>query len=146
MIRRQWIREHRADGRILGAGTDSTGPTHFRLSHAGIRTARRHQQIRLTRTHTIGTVAAYQPARAKRYRDIVAVQSRPDPDGNVRFLSGQFRKLITVARSPTSDTHRLRRWRRENSPTPGSSWTSTAPGCEIPPTFTELHAAVVRSA
>ncbi|MFH0245966.1 hypothetical protein ACGRHY_26930 [Streptomyces sp. HK10] len=97
MLRRQWIREHRADGRLLGADTDSTGPTHFRLSHAGVRTAKRHQQIQLTRTHTIGTIAAYQPAHAKRYQGIVTVQSRPDNDGNVKVLSGQFRKLITVA-------------------------------------------------
>ncbi|MEU1076523.1 MULTISPECIES: hypothetical protein [unclassified Streptomyces] len=97
MRRRQWIREHRADGRFLGTGTEPTGPTHFRLSHAGVRMAKRHQRIQLTRTHTIGTIAAYQPAGAKRYQDIVAVQSRPDADGNVKVLSGQFRKLITVA-------------------------------------------------
>ncbi|MFH8257857.1 hypothetical protein [Streptomyces roseolus] len=97
MLRRHWIRKHQADGRLLGAGTDSTGPTHFHLSHLEVRTAKRCHQLQLTRTHTIGTIAAYQPARAKRYQDIVAVQSRPDPDGNVKVLSGQFRKLITVA-------------------------------------------------
>ncbi|MEU6290395.1 hypothetical protein K388_05832 [Streptomyces sp. KhCrAH-43] len=100
MLRRQWIREHRADGRLLGTGTEPTrpaGPTHFRLSHAGVRTAKSHQWIQLTRTHTIGTIAAYHPARAKRHQDIVAVQSRPDSDGHVKVLSGRLRRLITVA-------------------------------------------------
>ncbi|MFI6277997.1 hypothetical protein [Streptomyces sp. NPDC050988] len=97
MRRRQWIREHRADGRLLGTGTGYTGLTHFRLSHLGIRTAKKYQRIQLTRTHTIGTVAAYQPDRTKRYQDIVAIQSRPDRDGNLLALSGQHRKLITVA-------------------------------------------------
>lgn len=97
MLRRQWILEHRADGRLRGTGTEPTGPTHFRLSHAGVRTAKRHQRIQLTRTHTIGTIAAYHPARAKRHQDIVAVQSRPDTDGHVKVLSGRLRRLITVA-------------------------------------------------
>lgn len=97
MRRRQWIREHRADGRLLGTGTSHTGFTHFRLSHLGIRTAKKYQRIQLAQTHTIGTVAAYRPNRIKRHQDIVAIQSRPDRDGNVLALSGQHRKLITVA-------------------------------------------------
>lgn len=97
MRSRQWIREHRADGRLLGSGTGYTGLTHFRLSHLGIRTAKKYQRIQLTRTHTIGAVAAYQPDRKRRYQDIVTIQSRPDHDGNVLALSGQHRMLITVA-------------------------------------------------
>jgi hypothetical protein len=96
MRRRQWIREHRADGRLLGTGTGYTGLTHFRLSQLGIRTAKKYQRIQLTRTHTIGTVAAHQPDRKRRYQDIVTIQSRPDRDGNVLALSGRHRKLITV--------------------------------------------------
>ncbi|MCQ1580401.1 hypothetical protein [Streptomyces parvus] len=97
MRRRQWIREHRADGRLLGTGTSCTGPTHFRLSPLGVRTAKKYQRAQLTRTHTIGTVAAYRPERTKRHQDIVTIQSRPDPDGNVKAFSGQHRQLITVA-------------------------------------------------
>ncbi|WP_331732103.1 hypothetical protein OG613_47450 (plasmid) [Streptomyces sp. NBC_00015] len=87
----------RADGRLLGTATGYTGLTHFRLTHLGIRTAKKYQRIQLTRTHTIGTVAAYQPDRKRRYQDIVTIQSRPDHDGNVLALSGQHHKLITIA-------------------------------------------------
>lgn len=97
MRRRQWIREHRADGRLLGTSTGHTGFTHFRLSHLGIRTARKYQRIQLTRTHAVGTIAAYRPASTRHHKDIVAVQSRPDADGNVEVLSSQHRRLITVA-------------------------------------------------
>jgi hypothetical protein len=99
MLRRQWIREHRADGRLLRTGAEPmvpAGPTHYHLSHTGVRTAKRHQWIQLTRTHTIGTIAAYHPARAKRHKDIVVVQGRPDASGHIKVLSGRLRMVIIV--------------------------------------------------
>jgi hypothetical protein len=94
---RQWIREHRADGHVLGTEAEYSGATHFRLTHLGVQLARKYQLIHLAKTYSIGMIAAYRPDLAKRHQDIVTVQSRPDADGNVKALSGQHRKLINVA-------------------------------------------------